>query len=68
MIKNLRLINCEFPGCAETLLEAQEGAGWPGWGHIAGLAVNGAERDLHLCPLHLERVTAFILSHRQGET
>ena len=53
-------IECEWPECEEKAVEADEGAGWPGWGHVRGFRLDGQQRDLHLCPAHLAAVGEFI--------
>lgn len=56
-----RTIECEWPGCSQRATEAGDGEGWPGWGHVRGFRLDGAARDLHLCPEHLRALGTFIL-------
>lgn len=46
----LRTIHCDVCGMTQT--ENMPGAGWPGWGELRGVQINGAVNPC-LCPQHL---------------
>ena len=47
----LRQIKCDL--CEETATEQAPGDGWPGWGELKGVVLNGAHNPC-LCPRHLQ--------------
>jgi rubredoxin len=55
MIK--RSIECDV--CGWVLNEAKDGAGWPGWGQINGVNLNGVDNP-NLCGMCLSRVMDFV--------
>jgi hypothetical protein len=54
----LRTICCDIPGCKSASQEQAPGAGWPGWGALQGIAIDGKDNP-SLCPGHLEQVANF---------
>ena len=52
-----RTIGCDV--CGATAAEAQPNAGWPGWGHVAGIALDGVPNP-NLCPECLAQVAHYI--------
>lgn len=53
----IRKIKCDFKGCDAECTEARYGAGFPGWGHIAGMVNSETGQELaHLCPEHLKQI------------
>lgn len=62
-----RLIECEFPGCEEREIEAADNSGWAmGWGHVRGFMLDGAARDLHLCPAHMAALGDWLKGVKNG--
>lgn len=57
-----RTISCDI--CAATAVEPEINAGWQGWGHIAGIALDGVSNPT-LCPNCLARVAEF-LDYKSG--
>ena len=55
MIK--RTIQCDVCGFQET--ESQANAGWPNWGQLNGIELNGNENP-YLCPTHLSETADFV--------
>ncbi len=55
----LRTITCDAPECKHLEQEQAPGAGWPGWGAIQGIAIDGKENP-SLCPRHLKAIADFI--------
>lgn len=55
----LRLISCDITGCEEKLLEEEPGKGWPRWGTLQGVQLNGIANPC-LCPSHLEKASDFV--------
>ena len=60
-----RTLTCDIPGCVACCVEESFAAGWPGWGELKGIALNGTENP-HLCPEHLRRTAEFIDSMRSA--
>ena len=52
-----RTISCNV--CGSTAEEVSPEQGWPGWGAIHGVALNGVTNP-NLCPLCLVKVMEFI--------
>lgn len=52
-----RTITCDICGITEA--EAAPNDGWPGWGSIHGIALNGVPNPT-LCPDDMARVAEFI--------
>lgn len=48
----LRQIKCDIVGCDNCAVEVTPNSGWPGWGQLNGVTLNGADNP-HLCPTHL---------------
>lgn len=44
--------------CTEQYTEEKEGDGFPGWGQISGIILNG-DTNPYLCPKHLKNVANF---------
>lgn len=57
MIMIIRTIVCDI--CKTTGQESKPNAGWPGWGSLHGITLNGTDNPT-LCPYHLTRVADFI--------
>jgi len=55
MIK--RTIKCDI--CGVEAIEPIDGGGWPGWGGLNGIALDGVPNP-SLCPKHLAQVADFI--------
>lgn len=53
----LRTIKCDVCGATET--EVQSNSGWPSWGSLNGVSLNGTDNPC-LCPMHLARVADFV--------
>lgn len=51
----IRTIHCGVCGRRET--EPEDGMGWPGWGRLEGISLDGAPNP-HLCPACL----AFVMN------
>lgn len=62
---NLRLVTCDIPGCPRRYEEAAPGEGFPGWGQLHGIALNGISNPL-LCPEHLAKVAAYTDTLKEG--
>jgi len=58
----VRTIRCAVCGASHT--EEKEGDGFPGWGELRGVALDG-EANPTLCPHHLSEATDFIDSMKQ---
>lgn len=52
-----RTITCDI--CCKTATETVPNEGWPGWGGLHGIALNGVTNPT-LCPTDLARVAEFI--------
>jgi rubrerythrin len=52
-----RKIICDV--CHAELVEGTHQSGFPGWGHVAGVALNGVENPT-LCPVCLSKVMDFV--------
>lgn len=52
-----RTIECAVCGARKT--ESSPNEGWHGWGHVAGIVLDGAENPT-ICPKHLAAVANFI--------
>jgi hypothetical protein len=46
----LRTITCDV--CGNSATETTPGEGWPGWGALQGIKLNGVDNP-NLCPKHL---------------
>lgn len=55
---NLRTVTCDIKGCVERYTENQSGDGFPGWGQLNGIALNGVDNP-YLCPEHLHKISEF---------
>lgn len=55
---NLRTMTCDIKGCISFLTEAKPGDGFPGWGQLQGVILNGNENPC-LCPDHLNRMAEY---------
>lgn len=55
----IKTIRCDV--CKKTEQEKEPNAGWPGWGALQGINLNGVDNP-NLCPTHLGHV-AELLSH-----
>lgn len=52
-----RIIKCDVESCPKTCIEEEYGAGFPGWGHMAGVEDEETKRNTaYLCPRHMQRV------------
>lgn len=60
----LRTIKCDICGATET--EAAPGAGWPDWGDIHGIALDGVGNP-SLCPRHLAMVADMLDAEKMKE-
>lgn len=52
---NLRLITCDIVGCNARHEEKTPGEGFPMWGQIHGIVLNGVPNP-QLCPTHLSKL------------
>ncbi|HKJ87610.1 MAG TPA: hypothetical protein VKA48_03795 [Gammaproteobacteria bacterium] len=52
-----REIHCDV--CGESYLEEAPNAGWPGWGQLQGISLDGADNP-HLCPSCLTHAANFV--------
>lgn len=52
-----RTIKCDV--CGLTAVEEVPMQGWPGWGALQGVILNGVENP-NLCPLHLGHTANFV--------
>lgn len=55
----VRTIKCDIPGCEAQHTEKTHGDGFPGWGELKGIALNGVANP-SLCPKHLAMVAEYI--------
>lgn len=55
----LRTVKCDIKTCDSTYTENSEGEGFPGWGQLNGVSLDGAENP-HLCPICLSKTCDFI--------
>lgn len=64
----LRTVYCDIEGCKQKHEEKSYGDGWPGWGQLHGINLNGNVAPM-LCPKHLEYIADFVdrLGHREDE-
>ena len=53
----LRTIQCTV--CKNRYTEKQQDEGFPGWGQLMGISLNG-DSNPYLCPVHLARVANFL--------
>lgn len=53
----LRTIKCDI--CGESYTEERDGAGFPGWGSLQGVTLNGTANPT-FCPGHLAQVADFV--------
>lgn len=53
----LRTIKCDV--CGATYTEERDGAGFPGWGALQGVALDGVPNP-SLCPKHLQAAAQFV--------
>ena len=57
----LRTVSCDVAECGMVYTESSPGAGFPGWGLVAGLQNSETgESVAHLCPMHLQRVAQIL--------
>ena len=60
----IRILKCDVENCKERTEEVSEGAGFPGWGHVEGIAnvLDGKmiSTRAYICPLHLLRIKEFL--------
>lgn len=61
MIK--RIIKCDI--CGLEMEEPVAGAGWPGWGGLNGIAMDGVSNP-NLCPEHLAATADFVDGLKEG--
>ena len=61
----LRLVACDIPGCSARHEETTPGEGYPGWGQLHGIVLNGTSNPL-LCPKHLAKVADYIDNLKVG--
>jgi len=61
MIK--RTIKCDI--CEAEMVEPVDGGGWPGWGGLNGIALDGVPNPT-LCPEHLAVVADFVNDLKEG--
>lgn len=54
----LRTVYCDIKGCDHKHEEVAFGAGWPGWGQLSGIELNGMPNPM-LCPEHLQYIADF---------
>jgi hypothetical protein len=59
----LRTICCDAPGCDKRLQENEPGAGFPGWGALQGIALDGKENPA-LCPEHLAKLADLLATEK----
>lgn len=55
----LRTIVCDIPGCYNQSTERGPNDGFPGWGHIGGVELNGVETP-NVCPACLAQLMEFV--------
>lgn len=55
MIK--RIVQCDT--CSAVYMEQAAGEGFPGWGQLSGVVVDGKDNP-HLCPECLGKVATFV--------
>lgn len=53
----IRTIQCDV--CGEECTEKNENDGWPGWGALQGIALDGRANP-SLCPKHLAAAATFL--------
>lgn len=54
-----RKVYCDIKGCKEELQEKEFGLGFPEWGQLKGIVLDG-KPDPMLCPLHKSMTADFI--------
>lgn len=59
----LRVIHCSL--CDKTETETAANVGWPKWGAVQGIILDGEENPC-LCPEHLAKVADFIDEVKNG--
>lgn len=60
----IRTIQCDV--CGKALEEDKPGHGWPGWGALQGISLDGVP-DPSLCPFDKGKVADFIDKLKQEE-
>jgi hypothetical protein len=55
---NLRLVTCDIKGCTNRHEERAPGDGFPGWGQLSGIILDGNQNPM-LCPEHLGQVAMY---------
>ena len=55
----LRQIKCDVAACSVVLTEHEPNAGFPGWGALHGVMMNGSVNP-NLCPACLAKVAEFM--------
>ena len=59
----VRKVVCGVCGTSHT--ETLPGEGWPGWGQLQGIVLDGDENP-YLCPTHLSDIAGFTNTLRMG--
>lgn len=54
-----RTVTCDIKGCSATMQEKEFGLGFPSWGQLMGIVLNGVPNPM-LCPGHLHRVADYV--------
>jgi hypothetical protein len=61
----LQTIKCERRTCTASYTEKEENAGFPHWGHVAGLVnEKGEPAILHICPHCIQELIIFFKGGR----
>jgi hypothetical protein len=58
-----RIVECDI--CGTTLTEVAPGTGFPHWGQLQGVNLDGSENPF-LCPAHLAKIADFADKLRQN--
>ena len=59
----IRTVVCSV--CKKTYTEPKHGLGFPGWGSLNGISLDGDDNPM-LCPEHLNKVADFVDHMKQG--
>jgi len=60
----LKTVTCDI--CGEDYQELRSGDGFPGWGQLQGIALDGIDNP-YFCPTHLAVVANFVSNLRDKE-
>jgi hypothetical protein len=60
----LKIVTCDI--CGESYRELKYGEGFPGWGQLHGIALDGVP-DPYFCPEHLAEISDFVCQLKENK-